>query len=276
MMLSFAKMHGLGNDFLVLDAISQDVLINELNISELAHRHRGVGFDQLLLIESPKSPHVDFNYRIFNADGSEVEQCGNGARCFAHYVKMLGLTWKQKIKVSTKKGLIRIKYGANDSVSVNMGVAQWEPEQIPIATNEEQESYSLDTEKGTFEVICVSMGNPHAIVKVSNVDDYDVSQAGKAIAEHPFFPEGVNVNFLEVIDDKTIKLRVFERGVGETLACGSGACASVIVGRKKQWLDAQVTVQLKGGSLSIHAPAIHKPIHMSGPAEFVFFGQIEL
>lgn len=276
MMLSFAKMHGLGNDFMVIDAISQDVIINDINIKELAHRQRGIGFDQLLLIETPKSPHVDFNYRIFNADGGEVEQCGNGARCFAHYVKTLGLTWKQKIKVSTKNGVLRIKYEANDNVSVNMGLAQWQPQAIPIDSEQEQDSYSLKTEAGTFDVVCVSMGNPHAILRIPNIDEVDVDTIGQAIAAQAFFPNGVNVNFVEVVNEKEINLRVFERGVGETLACGSGACASVIAGRKQQWLDAQVTVNLKGGPLMIHAPAINKPIHMSGPAEFVYFGQIDL
>lgn len=276
MMLSFAKMHGLGNDFMVVDGVSQQIYFTEGQIRKLADRHRGIGFDQLLLIEAPMQPDVDFHYRIFNADGSEVEQCGNGARCLARFVRQMGLTWKHKIRVSTIKGIMNLQLNRNGLVSVDMGVPQLAPEQIPMQQESQQVSYNVVLDGKEYTFGAVSMGNPHCVLTVDDVAAAPVDQLGGQLTEHQLFPEGANIGFMQVAAHDEIRLRVYERGVGETQACGTGACASAVVGRLQHNMAQKVRVYLPGGHLHIDWPGEGKPLRMMGPAEFVFQGLIEL
>ncbi|MEE4245651.1 MAG: diaminopimelate epimerase [Kangiellaceae bacterium] len=276
MLISFAKMQGLGNDFMVVDTISQPVFFNENQIRRLADRHRGVGFDQLLVVEPPQQPNVDFHYRIFNADGKEVEQCGNGARCLARFVKMMGLTWKYKLRISTMKGIIGIRMHKDGNVSVEMGEPIWAPERIPMRYAQREQEYSLDVNGVRHKFGAVSMGNPHCVITVDNCDNAPVAELGDAICHSSMFPDQVNVGFMEIVDDRNIKLRVYERGVGETLACGSGACAAVAVGILQGNLASKVTVNLPGGQLVIEWDGEGHKLVMTGPAEFIFEGQLEL
>lgn len=276
MMLSFAKMHGLGNDFMVVDGVSQQIYFTEGQIRKLADRHRGIGFDQLLLIEAPMQPDVDFHYRIFNADGSEVEQCGNGARCLARFVRQMGLTWKHKIRVSTIKGIMNLQLNRNGLVSVDMGIPQLTPEKIPFLNDTQEVKYSVDLDGQNFEFGAVSMGNPHCVLTVDDVAQAPVDELGAKLTEHQVFPEGANIGFMQVVADDEIRLRVFERGVGETQACGTGACASAVVGRLQHGMEQKIRVYLPGGHLHIDWPGEGQPLRMMGPAEFVFQGYIEL
>ena len=276
MMVSFAKMHGLGNDFMVVDTISQNVFFNEGQIRKLADRNRGIGFDQLLLIESPPQPDVDFHYRIFNADGSEVGQCGNGIRCLARFVYKMGLTWKHKIRVSTINGIMEARLMRNGLVSVDMGVPQLEPQHIPLIADEQAAEYEIDISEQTLTFGSVSMGNPHCVVSVEDINEASVESLGQTLNDHAIFPEGVNVGFMQIVSDNMVKLRVFERGAGETLACGSGACASMVVGRLQNKLQQRVKVYLPGGHLHIEWPGEGQPLSMVGPAEFVYHGYIEI
>ncbi|PMH45453.1 diaminopimelate epimerase [Vibrio sp. 10N.286.49.B3] len=270
----FSKMHGLGNDFMVVDCITQNIFFSPDLIRRLANRHTGVGFDQLLVVEAPYDPETDFHYRIFNADGSEVEQCGNGARCFARFVRMKGLTNKYSISVSTKKGKMILKIEEDDQITVNMGVPEFEPNKIPFKAKQTEKTYILRTEDHTLFCGAVSMGNPHVVTVVDDVDNTDVDKIGPALESHERFPERVNAGFMQVVSRDEIKLRVYERGAGETNACGSGACGAVAVGIVQGLLAENVTVHLPGGNLQISWQGPGKPLFMAGPATHVFDGQL--
>ncbi len=273
--LEFTKMHGLGNDFMVIDAISQDCEPSRADILAWSDRHFGIGFDQLLLVETPTSADVDFRYRIFNADGGEVEHCGNGARCFAKFVTDKGLSHQGKIRVAIAKGVIELVLQPDGSVSVDMGVPTFAPETIPFVTAHSQAQYPL-TLAGVADpvlVSLVSMGNPHVVICVDRVDAAPVKAWGEAIQALPAFPEQCNVGFMEVLSRTEIRLRVYERGAGETLACGTGACAAVVAGQRLGLLDNAVTVQVLGGSLHISWEG-QGSVLMTGPATTVYEGQI--
>ena len=280
MELQFTKMHGLGNDFVVIDAISQQVDLTTDQLRFLADRHFGVGCDQILLVEAPQNNDVLFTYRIFNADGGEVEQCGNGARCFARFVHDKGLTAETEIPVQTSAGRLVLKLNDDDQVTVNMGIPEFVPEKIPFTATHQAARYSLslasDTISETIEVGVVSMGNPHAVLQVEDINSGIVERLGPNIESHPQFPQRVNAGFMQVIDQNMIKLRVYERGAGETMACGSGACAAMVMGRHWQLLSEKVHVQLTGGTLSISWEGEGQPVMMTGPAQTVFEGSIEL
>ena len=276
MELTFTKMHGLGNDFVVIDATSQPIELTMEQIRFLADRRLGVGCDQVLLVERPRQPEVDFTYRIFNADGGEVEQCGNGARCFARYVRDQGLTRKDHIPVATAAGVITLHIEADGQITVDMGMPIFEPADIPFAADAQAEAYALEVEATQVEVSVISMGNPHAVMRVEQVDKAPIASLGPRIESHARFPRRVNVGFMQVVDRQHIRLRVYERGVGETLACGSGACAAVVVGRQRGWLDDKVTVSLPGGILKIQWSGEGQPVLMTGPAVSVFEGRIRL
>ena len=276
MLFNFSKMHGLGNDFLVLDNVTQNVFLSNDQIKQLADRHFGVGFDQLLVVEPPYDPDLDFHYRIFNADGSEVGQCGNGARCFARFVRMKGLINKTKIRVSTQAGKMTLFVERDGKISVNMPVPQFEPAQIPFKAQKVEGTYILRSESETVLCGAVSMGNPHCVLTVDSVKDAPVDGLGYELSTHERFPKQANVGFMEVVSPEYIKLRVYERGVGETLACGSGACAAVVIGQQQKKLAKQVTVELPGGKLKIYWKGPGSPVKMSGPAVHVFDGQLNL
>jgi len=277
MELQFTKMHGLGNDFVVIDAIHQSVRLTPEQIRFIADRHFGVGCDQLLLVEAPGREGVDFTYRIFNADGGEVEQCGNGARCFARFVREHGLTDKDRLTVATRAGIITLQIEADGQVTVDMGVPVFEPAAIPFRAEARADAYPLELADGTtVELGVVSMGNPHAVLRVADVDAAAVAELGPQIESHPRFPRRVNVGFMQIVDRGRVRLRVWERGAGETLACGSGACAAVVVGRQRGWLDDKVTVSLPGGDLRIHWAGPDQPVRMTGPAVSVFEGRMTL
>ena len=273
--LKFSKMHGLGNDFMVVDGIHQQVNLDSVQIRQWADRHFGVGFDQFLLVEPADQVGVDFKYRIFNADGSEVQQCGNGARCFAKFVYDKGLTDKREIQVETASGLIVLYLEENGWVRVNMGSPRFAPAALPFEMPEEQAQYLIEVEGETFEIGAVSMGNPHAVLRVSSVANAEVEKLGAAIESHELFPERVNVGFAELVDESHIKLRVYERGAAETLACGTGACAAMVVFRKQGWVKDEVIVSLPGGDLKIQWNGdAQSPVWMSGPAVTVFEGEM--
>lgn len=276
MQVQFSKMHGLGNDFVVIDNVTQNVFFSKEKIQQLADRHFGIGFDQLLLVEPPYDPEQDFHYRIFNADGSEVSQCGNGARCFARFVKMKGLINRNKIKVSTKAGKMVLYLEKDGQVTVNMGVPDFEPTRVPMVANKQEKTYIFRVDERTVFLGAVSMGNPHCVMEVDDVDTADVLEVGPLLERHERFPEGVNVGFMQVVSKEHIRLRVFERGAGETLACGSGACAAVAVGQIQGKLDKEVRVDLPGGSLRIRWQGEDSALKMTGPAEHIYDGQINL
>jgi diaminopimelate epimerase len=277
MELQFTKMHGLGNDFVVIDAIHQSVNLTPGQIRFIADRHFGVGCDQLLLVEAPTREGVDFTYRIFNADGGEVEQCGNGARCFARFVREHGLTDKDRLTVATRAGIITLQIEADGQVTVDMGVPVFEPAAIPFQAEAQADAYPLELADGTtVELGVVSMGNPHAVLRVEDVDTAPVNELGPQIESHPRFPQRVNVGFMQIVDRGHVRLRVYERGAGETLACGTGACAAVVVGRQRGWLDDKVTVSLPGGDLHIRWAGPDEPVRMTGPAVSVFEGRMTL
>lgn len=276
MRLRFSKMHGLGNDFVVIDGVSQSVRLTPDRIRYIADRKFGVGCDQILLVESPARPDVDFRYRIFNCDGSEVENCGNGARCFAVFVRERRLTGKDVIKVETAGGLMELRIQSDDQVSVDMGIPRLEPAQIPFDAQARAATYPFDVHGKTYEISAVSMGNPHGVLLVDDVKTAPVAELGPAIEKHPRFPARVNVGFMQVVSTKEINLRVFERGVGETLACGTGACGAVVAGRLRGMLSEKVKVNLPGGSLHIEWAGEGAPVIMTGPAITVFHGQIKI
>ncbi|MBE4245522.1 diaminopimelate epimerase [Vibrio parahaemolyticus] len=270
----FSKMHGLGNDFMVVDCITQNVFFSQDLIRRLADRHTGVGFDQLLVVEAPYDPETDFHYRIFNADGSEVEQCGNGARCFARFVRLKGLTNKYSISVSTKKGKMILDVEDDGEVTVNMGVPEFEPNKIPFKAKQKEKTYIMRVGDKTLFCGAVSMGNPHVVTVVDDVDTADVDTLGPLLESHERFPERVNAGFMQVVSRDHIRLRVYERGAGETQACGSGACGAVAVGILQGLLDESVKVSLPGGELHISWQGPGKPLFMTGPATHVFDGQL--
>ena len=276
MRLEFTKMQGLGNDFVVIDAIRQKVHLTPEKIRFLADRHFGVGCDQVLLVESAHQAHADFRYRIFNADGSEVAQCGNGARCFARFVRDQGLSGKDEIQVDTDAGRLVLRHADNDQITVNMGVPRHAPAEIPLEAEEERYRYPVEVDGRMWSFGAVSMGNPHAVLLVDDVNSAPVDTLGPRLESHALFPERVNVGFMQVMDAHNARLRVFERGSGETLACGSGACAAVVVGIEQGLLLSPVKVELPGGKLSIAWQGRGFPVFMTGPAVRVFEGAIEL
>lgn len=260
---------------MVVDTITQNVFFNPEQIRQLADRNRGVGFDQLLLVEPPYDPDVDFHYRIFNADGSEVEQCGNGARCFGRFVRMKGLTNKHQITVSTKGGNIEVKLEQDGFVSVDMGAPKLAPQSVPFKASKEEITYILRAEEKTFLCGALSMGNPHCVMLVDNVEEAEVDAIGRLLTSHDRFPEGANVGFLQISSPQEARLRVFERGVGETLACGTGACAAAVWGILQEKITSPATIHLPGGSLVIEWES-GSPVWMKGPAEHVYDGQLLL
>ena len=280
MKIRFTKMHGLGNDFVVLDAIKQNFVPTPAQVRFLADRHFGVGCDQLLVVESADTPGVDFRYRIFNADGGEVEQCGNGARCFVRFVHEQGLTDKREIRVETQSGLITLRLEADGQVTVDMGAPRFLTAEIPFDSQTDAVVQPLDVSGRTVEISVVSMGNPHAVQVVADVDAAPVAELGPLIESHPRFPRRVNAGFMQIMDRHAIRLRVHERGAGETLACGTGACAAVVVGIRRGQLDSPVRVSTRGGDLSIAwngtTGEIVQPVLMTGPAITVFTADIEL
>ena len=276
MLLRFTKMHGLGNDFMVVDLISQRVHLSPEQIRYLGNRNTGVGFDQLLLVETPQSPDVDFRYRIFNSNGTEVEHCGNGARCFAKFVHDQRLPGKRDISVQTSNGRIMLKMRDDHAVEVDMGEPVLQPDQVPFEATTQAPSYSLEQDGHNYTLGVVSMGNPHAVLVVDDVASAPVFELGSKLEQHPRFPNKANIGFMQIIDRNTIKLRVFERGVGETKACGTGACAAVVVGQQQGLLDTNVTTQLTGGNLAIQWQGPGHHLFMDGPATHVYEGQIKL
>ena len=276
MKISFSKMHGLGNDFVVIDAIRQPIKLSTEQIKFLADRRFGVGCDQVLLVESANQGEADFRYRIFNADGSEVEQCGNGIRCFAHFVREQGLTEKDKIQVTTNSGLVEPEILANGEVRVNMGIPILEPSAIPFEAKQQATLYTLQVEGEEIDISAISIGNPHAVLQVDDIDSAPVQTLGAQIRAHPRFPQRANAGFMQIINPEHIRLRVFERGVVETLACGTGACAAVVAGRIQQLLAESVKVSLAGGDLQIQWQGDGQVVWMTGPTTTVFEGTITL
>jgi diaminopimelate epimerase len=275
-MLRFTKMHGLGNDFVMIDAVTQTVTLTPEQVRRLADRRFGVGCDQVLLVEKAQHAGTDFRYRIFNADGGEVEQCGNGARCFARFVRDQGLTAKSELAVETLAGIIHPKIEANGTVTVNMGVPRFEPRDVPFEAGTRQPVYDLDVDGAAVPVTVLSMGNPHAVQVVADVERAPVTTQGPKIEHHPRFPKRVNAGYLQVLDRSHVQVRVWERGAGETLACGTGACAAVVAGRVRGLLDENVAVRVRGGTLQITWRGEGEPVWMTGPAVRVFEGEIDL
>ncbi|HBD7143585.1 TPA: diaminopimelate epimerase [Legionella pneumophila] len=273
--IKFTKMHGLGNDFIVLDGVNQSIQLTVEQIQKLANRHTGIGFDQCLLIESSQTEGIDFNYRIFNADGQEVGQCGNGARCIALFARYYGLTEKNKLTVATKTTLMDLIINEDNSVSVNMGVPRLAPGEIPLLADRQSPEYSLELNNGnTVSLHAISVGNPHAVLLVENIDTAPVNSLGQQISFHPQFPEQVNVGFMQIVNHEKINLRVYERGCGETIACGSGAVAAAAIARLFYNLSDKITVHLPGGDLCIQWPCPTAPIILTGPAAFVYEGTL--
>ncbi len=276
MKLKFTKMHGLGNDFVVLDGVRQQFSLTPEQLRYLADRHFGVGCDQILVVEKPTQAGVDFRYRIFNADGGEVEQCGNGARCFVRFVHEQGLTEQREIRVETMKGVIAPRLEGDGNVTVDMGIPRFLPHEIPFLHDDDTVVYHLDVADETLEISVVSMGNPHAVQVVDCVDIAPVGAHGPLIESHVRFPQRVNAGFMQVVDKHAIRLRVYERGSGETMACGTGACAAVVAGIRRGLLESPVRVTTRGGDLNIAWGGDGRPVRMTGPAVTVFSGEIEL
>jgi diaminopimelate epimerase len=276
MQLKFTKMHALGNDFILLDFYEQSTEITSSQIRELASRNTGVGCDQVLLIEKPQNPSADFRYRIFNADGNEVEQCGNGARCFAKYVLDHEYINKKNMVLEAKAGLMCAELNNDDSISVNMGYPCFKPDLIPFVVEEERSSYSVDILGTPVELAVLSMGNPHAVIIVDNINTAPVEKFGSALQQHPLFPNQVNLSFMQLLSSSQIQLRVYERGVGETYACGSGACAAVVVGNTQGKLENEVTVTQKGGDLMVIWERGSNPVFLKGSATYVYEGEIQI
>lgn len=276
MLLHFTKMHGLGNDFVILDRISQEFHFRSKQIRALSDRRTGIGFDQLLVVEAPKHPDTDFFYRIYNADGTEVGQCGNGARCVARFLFDKGLTYKKQILAETISGRVKMMLEEDNSVTVDMGKPKFAPKEIPFVAKQTEKTYTLSAQGKEFDVGVVSMGNPHAVIVVPQVKSAPVKKIGKVLAYSDYFPTGANVGFMEIVSSTFIRLRVFERGVGETRACGTGACAAVVVGRLLERLDDKVTVELPGGELLIQWKRQNGAVLMTGPAVTLYEGRMKL
>jgi diaminopimelate epimerase len=273
-MIHFTKMHGLGNDFVVIDAIHQTPRLDSESINKLADRHFGIGFDQLLLVEKPVSPNADFKYRIFNADGSEVSQCGNGARCFARFVRDKGLSAKDEVRVDTDAGQLLLKFDTDGQITVNMGIPRHQPAEIPLQADHEADAYQATANGESYTFGAVSMGNPHAVLRVDDIETAPVALVGRLLESHPIFPARANIGFMEIVNRTHIKLRVYERGAAETLACGSGACAAAVIAIERDLVDHTVQVELPGGRLKIHWAGRGEPVLMTGPAISVFEGTI--
>ena len=276
MRLEFTKMHGLGNDFVVINGITQSVCLTPEQVRRLADRHFGIGCDQLLLVEAATVPGADFRYRIFNADGGEVGQCGNGARCFMQFVHAQGLTDKSTLVVETGSGPLQLTRETDGQVTVDMGIPRLDPDAIPFAAAARDTAYALVVNDLRLEIAAVSMGNPHAVLLVDDIKSAPVADLGPAIENHSRFPERANVGFMQIVDSETIRLRVYERGAGETLACGSGACAAVVAGRLWERLGTRIKVILNGGELVVSWAGEGYPVLMTGPATTVYQGHIEL
>ena len=276
MQLSFTKMHGLGNDFVVFNAIDQQLALSAGQIRFIAERHFGIGCDQVLLVEAARSVETDFYYRIYNADGGEVEQCGNGARCFARFVRDQGLSEKNVLRVGTAKGVITLYHEEADLVRIDMGEPRFVPSQIPFDASQQALTYPIELDGESYQIGVLSMGNPHAVMLVDDVAHADVERLGPLLESHTLFPRRVNAGFMQVRSRSEIALRVYERGAGETLACGTGACAAVVSGIQRGLLDASVNVKVRGGELVISWSGDGAPVWMTGPAEAVFEGMIDL
>lgn len=276
MVLKFTKMHGLGNDFVVIDGVRQSMELTPEQIRFLADRHFGIGCDQVLLVERPSGPEADFRYRIFNSDGGEVAQCGNGARCFARFVREQGLFEGDEIRVETNAGRLVLHLSEDGAVTVDMGVPKHAPGEIPLRVEPEAVRYVVEIDGTRHEFGAVSLGNPHAVLRVEHLEQAPVVALGALLESHPLFPERANIGFMQILDRHHIRLRVFERGSGETLACGSGACAAVVVGIEQGLLGSPVRVTLPGGSLDIRWAGRGCPVVMAGPATTVFLGEITL
>jgi len=276
MEIEFTKMHGLGNDFVVINAINQNISLDAKQVQFISDRHFGIGCDQLLLVEKSDSTDADFRYRIFNSNGGEVEQCGNGARCFAQFVHAEGLTDKTEISVITCNGRIILGLKDHGNVTVDMGAPILNPKEIPFKAQQTQKNYDLDIDEEKFTFSAISMGNPHAVILVDDVTTAEVERIGKALQNDEHFPNSVNVGFMQILDPRHVKLRVYERGVGETQACGTGACAAIVAGRIQGVLEETVETQLLGGNLSIHWAGDQNPVMMTGPTSTVFKGKITL
>jgi diaminopimelate epimerase len=274
--LRFTKMHGLGNDFVVFDGVRQHVALTPEQVRALADRRFGVGCDQVLVVEPSATPGVDFRYRIFNADGGEVEQCGNGARCFARFVREHGLTDKHEIRVETAGGLIAPQLADDGRIRVDMGVPRFTPADIPFISDSDAIIQPLEVDGAIVQITVVSMGNPHAVQVVPDVEAAPVTTQGPRIEHHPRFPQRVNAGYIAVRDRANIALRVWERGAGETLACGTGACAGVVAGIRRGLLDPVVKVATHGGELTIAWAGPGEPVLMTGPAATVFEGEWEV
>jgi diaminopimelate epimerase len=276
MRLKFAKMHGLGNDFVMLNGVTQHIQLSANQLRHIADRQRGIGCDQILLVERPTQIGVDFRYRIFNSDGGEVEQCGNGARCFVHFVRDEGLSTKNEIRVETQSGIIAPRMNDNGDVTVDMGAPRFEPSEIPFLRAAREGLYELDVGGTKLKINALSMGNPHAVQLVDDLEAAPVLAQGPLIEHHGDFPARVNAGYMQIVDRNNIKLRVWERGAGETLACGTGACAAVVAGVQRGLLDRRVSVQTRGGKLMIEWHGEGTPVMMTGPATKVFAGEIDL
>lgn len=274
MTLKFSKMHGLGNDFVVIDAINQPFELDSAKIKRLADRNLGIGFDQMLVVEKAQSDQADFKYRIFNADGGEVSQCGNGARCFARFVREQKLSESDLISVETNAGLLHLEIMDASRVRVNIGIPTFDPKQIPLSTSQRSKQYKLKVNNQTIQFSALAIGNPHMVVVVDDVTKCDLEVLGPLLESHVFFPERVNVGFMQLVDRQNFMLRVFERGVGETKACGSGACAAMAAGVQLGILESQTTAQLTGGKLQLEWQGEGNPVMMTGETAMVFQGEI--
>ncbi len=276
MRLEFAKMHGLGNDFVVVDASRRPFALSAAQISRLADRRTGVGFDQLLVVEPARDPGAHFRYRVFNADGGEVEHCGNGARCFARFVQERGIAAHQPLVLETVNGLITVEAMDDHHYRVDMGVPELEPQRIPLLAPRREAAYSLTVDAQTYRFTAVSVGNPHAVLQVDDVDQAPVTSLGPKIETHSLFPQRINVGFMQVVARDALRVRVWERGVGETRACGTGACAAMVAARLQNLVDARAEVRLAGGVLRIDWRGEGERLIMSGPTARVFDGSIEV
>ncbi|MBS0367329.1 MAG: diaminopimelate epimerase [Proteobacteria bacterium] len=276
MHIDFTKMHGAGNDFVIFDLPAGDSRVTPEWLRRLADRRTGIGFDQALALEPARRADTAVYYRIFNADGDEVEQCGNGARCVAALLHQRGRSAGGELTLDSPAGLVRARIGAAGRVAVDMGVPDFEPAALPFLAAAAADSYLLETGSDSVEISAVSMGNPHAVLRVADVDAAPVATLGAQIGQHARFPRRVNVGFMQIVDRGSIRLRVYERGAGETLACGTGACAAVAVGRRRGWLDAEVRVQMRGGELSVNWPGPREHLWLTGPTETSFTGQVEV
>jgi diaminopimelate epimerase len=274
MKMSFAKMQALGNDFVVIDGINQSVQLSADKVRAWADRHRGIGFDQLLLLEAPENPEVDFQYRIFNADGTEVAQCGNGARCIARFIRDGGMSQKSEVRVQTLAGILRLRYLGLNNASASLGVPRFNAAEIPHLLPGDGPFYHITLGAQEYEFLLVNVGNPHLLMRVEAIDQMDVPAIGALLTRHPAFPEGINVGFVEVESPQRLRLRVYERGVGETQACGSGACAAAVLAQTQGWCQKDVVVSQQGGELRVQWGGFGEEVWISGAAEYVYKGEL--